>query len=927
MVGKTISHYQVLEKIGEGGMGVVWKARDTQLDRDVAMKVLPADAVTDPAARARLVREARLASKLNHPHICTVHEVGESDGQVFVAMELVEGQPLSARLAAGALPVEQVLRFGLQLTDALAHAHKRGVIHRDLKSANVVITPEGRAKVLDFGLAKRLKGETEEDVTTQTLETLTTAGTVAGTPAYMAPEQFRGQPADARSDIWALGVMLYEMASGMRPFRGTTAFELSSAILNQPPTPLPPGPGGPAPLWLRSVIERCLEKDPARRYQSSDEVRASLETVQAGVTLRVWLAWKYGLSRRRWLAVGAAVVAVVVLVAAGVFVWQRMQAKPLTDKDVLVLADFTNVTGDPVFDVTLREALAVELEQSPFLKILGDERMREDLRLMGRPAGQQISSQVAREICQREGEKAMIGGSIASLGKTYAITLRAANCQTGEALARQQVQAEDKEHVLQAVAAAAKGMRAKLGESLASIQKLDVPDEQATTPSIEAFQAYALGKKQYLSGLSSEARSFYRRATELDPNFALAHQALGDMYRNIGWRVRATEHMEKAFALVDRVSEHERLRIIAWYYSVGTGELHKAADAYQLFVRTYPRESRAHNELGVLIHLGMGEWEKALEEFQEAMRLDPRLAFSYSNVVSAYVHLDRLDEAKAVAQKAVEQKFDFPSLHRRLLRIAYLQGDRPEADKQIQWLAGKPEELYSLDAQIENAVAIGRFREGRERFRRITDVAQRLNPSGKAVFAIVANAEGQMGNCNEALDKGRAAVGEVLAPNFALLAARSLAECGDFASAQKVAEEASKRYPLDTLWNAVHLPSIRAAVELRRNQPEKALELLRSATPYERAHAYAVYLRGIAYLRLRKGAEAAAQFQQILDHKGTNWGPYYSLSYVGLARAAALSGDTARARKAYQDFLALWKDADPDIPILKEAKQEYARLK
>ncbi len=930
MVGKTIAHYQILEKLGEGGMGVVYKAHDTHLNRSVALKVLPPEKVADPERKRRFVQEAQSASALNHPNIVHIYDIDQADGTDFIAMEFVPGKTLGEVIGRKGLKLGDALKYGVQIADALSRAHAAGIIHRDLKPGNIMVDEHGLVKVLDFGLAKLTESAPlGEDEPTRTLKPATEEGTILGTVAYMSPEQAEGKRLDARSDIFSFGAVLYEMLTGRRAFQKESKTSTLGAIIHKEPEPL----GAEVPHDLEKVITRCLRKDLDRRFQNMADVRVALtELKEESDSGKLNAAEAPARPRKRrllWPAV--AVAAVIVLAVAGVLVWQRMQAKPLTDKDVLVLADFTNTTGDAVFDGTLREALAVQLEQSPFLKIMGDEQVRQDLSFMGRSAGERITNQVAREICQRENEKAMIGGSIANLGKTYAITLQATNCQTGEALAREQVEAEDREHVLRAVATAAKGIRAKLGESLASIQKLDVPSEQLTTTSLEAFQTFALGGAQLRLGLSLAAIPFYQRATELDPNFASAYQYLGVMYCNAGETGRCAEYMKKGFALVDRVSERERFNISAWYYFVSTGELNKAIDACQLLARTYPREPGPHNLLG-LMHWSTGDWEKALSEHQEAVRLEPRGAILYGNVVLAYLFLGRFDEAKAVAEKAFGQKLDFPAIHWALLWAAYLQADRAEAEKHIQWLSGKPLEDRSLSSQAVNAAALGQTRKARELAQRAAEMARRQNlPERAAQFqGQEALGEALVGNCEVARTKARAAILPVQAPALFFSdtpPALPLALCGDPATVQKAADETSKRYPVHTLWNAVFLPSMRAAVELSRSEPDKAVELLQSATPYERAYPSAVYLRGLAYLRARKGAEAAVEFQKILDHKGANWGPYYPLSYVGLGRAQVLAGDTARARKAYQDFFALWKDADPDIPILREAKAEYARLK
>jgi serine/threonine protein kinase/predicted Zn-dependent protease len=926
MVGRIISHYQILDKLGEGGMGMVYKARDSHLNRFVAIKVLRPDKVADADRRRRFIQEAKAASALNHPNIVHIYDIDQQDGVDYIAMEHIQGRTLDHLIGRKGLKLGEALKCAEQIADALSRAHAAGIIHRDLKPGNIMVDEHGLVKVLDFGLAKLTETTPAgEDEHTRSLGATTEKGNIVGTVAYMSPEQAEGKPLDARSDIFSLGSVLYEMVTGRRAFQKESKISTLAAILNQEPAPL----SAEIPHDVEKIVKRCLRKDPAHRLQTMADLKVELEEVKEEAESRKLAPVEVPTQPRKrrvpWPAVVAA--AIVVLTAAGLLVWQRMHIKPLTDKDVLVLADFTNTTGDSVFDGTLREALAVQLEQSPFLKTLGEEQVRQDLRLMGRSAEERITNQVALEICQREGEKGMISGSIASLGKTFAVTLLATNCRTGETLARAQVEAENKQHVLRAVGAAATTMRAKLGESLASIEKLAAPPEQVTTTSLEAFQAFALGQEQKYMGLSSAAIPFYQRATDLDPTFASAYMYLGFMYGNVDETGRDAEYQKKAFALVDRVSERERLTIAASYYEFATGELDKAAEAYQLLIRTYPREAPPHVLLGN-VYMDSGDWEKAVAENLEAIQLRLGYEYAYENLISAYSDLDRFDEAKAVGENAFAQKMDFSGIHNALLQIAYLQRDQTEAEKHIQWLAGNALEHLSLLNQATNAAVVGQLRKRDELLRRGKEMARWRNlPETAARFQIQeALGEALAGNREAARNNVRSAILSNQSPADTLNAALTLALCGDDAGAKRAADETSKRYPVNTLWNAVFLPSIRAAVELNRGQPAKAIELLQSAGPYERAHASAVYLRGLAYLRARKGTEAAVEFQKILDRKGANWGMYYPLSYVGLARAEALSGDTIRARKAYQDFLALWKDADHDIPILREARQESARL-
>ncbi len=916
--GTKLGPYEIIAPLGAGGMGEVYRARDTRLQRDVAIKVLPDVFAMDPDRLARFHREAEVLATLNHPNIAQIYAFEEQQRRdahtVALVMELVDGETLAEKLVSrsrrrapgvglrpsaatsqrnadprrkpaptpdptpSGLSISESLDIARQIAEALRAAHEKGVVHRDLKPANVMVTREGRVKVLDFGLAGVVRPAL---ATAETTAALTAAGAVLGTPGYMAPEQWEGKAVDARTDIYALGCVLHEMVTGTRVTVSRRA--------TSPPS-------------LEHVIAKCLAADPDERWPSAAAVLGQLVTLQQPRTAR--------------RAMSVAAVALVVFAVIGAITWQRRTvATPLTDQGILVLADFVNTTGDPIFDDTLRQALAIQLEQSPYLRIMDDAEVRQDLRLMGRSPTEPLTLQIAHDVCVREGAAATIGGSIAQLGQRYVVTLQAVACRTAATLARHQVQSDDKEHVLNAVGTAATSLRLKLGESLPSVDKLNGPLDRFTTPSLEALQTYARGYGLQSQGQFLAAIPFFRRAVELDPDFAMAYHVLSMAYSNAGDTQRSNEYERNAFALLDRLSEFERLFISARYHWRVTGELSKAVDFYGVVARTYPRYWGSHGELSFL-YTTTGEYEKAAEEGREAVRLAPRLEPAYRNLASAYIYLDRFDEAKAVLDRARGQQLDGARLHQRLLEVAQIQNDRAAVERETRWYAGKAEEYLSFALQAINADAMGQRRKARDLYRRAAGGARRRGlPDAAADFETAdALADAWMGNCSTVTHAdGSPAV--------------ALALCGSAGRAEKLASEMSARLPAGTLWNSVQLPAVRAAVELGRHQPAKAIALLEPAIPYERASPEAVVLRGLAYLDLGKGSEATVEFRKVVDHKGANWGATYPIALLGLARATRLSVDPANSRDAYGRFLNFWKDADADLPVAVRARQELDALK
>ncbi len=930
-------------------MGVVFAAEDLRLGREVAIKFLRADEPEQEQWLARFEREARLASALKHPHICTIHELGEHGGRPFIVMELLEGRTIKQMLENGPLPVGTVIEFAIQIAEALVAAHERDIVHRDIKPANLFVTHGDRLKVLDFGLAKLAAQPMTTAATGANIAVprrspgpeVTTTGATVGTAAYMSPEQATAATIDARTDLFSFGSVLYEMVTGKRAFPGDSAPLVLQRLLAGDLIPVRSLVAG-VPVGLERIIHRALQNEKSKRYQTAAAMLSDLRALGREMTAStvaldgVANAASSREGGRKLVAVVGTVVAAGALALGGYWFTVGRRPAALSDKDSILIAQFANTTGEPVFDETLTTALKVQLGQSPFLDIVPDDRVAEQLRLMSHPADQPVDTSTARHLCQRLGIKALLEGAISRLGSNYVVTLNALQCESGSTIGREQGEATSAEHVLRVLGSLSSSMRTKLGESLPSIRAFDVPIEQATTPSLPALKAYTLGVAERRRGRELESVSFFNQALVQDPEFAAAYTMLSTVYGSLGEWQKSEEYARLAYARQKRVSERERLFIEYQYHDRVTGDQDKAAQTLEVWKLSYPRDSRPVNALA-LIHNRYGRYDQAVSEAQEALRRSPGNPFPMSNLAFALRGLGRYAESRKVAQEAVSLGVATTPTRRLLYQLGALAGDGSES-QQLEWAKDRPREFDLISARAQVAAFEGRLRNAGELYTLAADKARGrgLNGTASSFAAHLGWTEALYVDRPHARERVRSILGGSLAAGDGLEAvprfrsAAALGYVGLTTEARAILAQAQARYPESTVVRTVLAPVVTASVALERERPGDALQALEAALPTERGNISGLipmFLRGEAYLAAGDREAARREFQKVLDARGADpFAPVVPLAHLGLARAWSATGDAGKAKGAYEELFRIWSRADADLPVLRRARAEYDRL-